>query len=57
QNESLLQQIKENSSMYNKSLFRSEPISPTSSIQVLLKSSSRQNDYNSSSSGDCCLFA
>ncbi|CAF0752211.1 unnamed protein product [Rotaria sordida] len=69
QNESLLQQIKENSIGYDQISNRKESIRRTSSIQVSIQPSSssppssssssspRQNDNEGNSSGGCCKFA
>ncbi|CAF2642100.1 unnamed protein product [Rotaria sp. Silwood2] len=57
QNESLLQQIKENTSMNNKSSIKLEPIRSTSSIQASFEPSCTQNDCDRNSSRNCCLTA
>ncbi|CAF1057186.1 unnamed protein product [Rotaria sp. Silwood1] len=57
QNESLLQQIKENNSLCNKSSLKLEPIQLAPSIKILLEPSCRQNSCDRNSSRNCCSSA
>jgi small GTP-binding protein len=60
QNESLLQQVKESSNIYDQTSSHQESIRRTSSIQISIQpppSSSRENDNERNSSGGCCKFA
>jgi GTPase SAR1 family protein len=59
QNESLLQQIKESSIVYDQTSNHKTSIRRTSSIQISVQppTSSRQNNNERDSSGGCCKFA